>query len=156
MLLHAVNALYKAPAYTDGMSRRANRHVYESGFTFRAGFVLALGNVVSAAGGPGGLSGESPRAVRRRRLVDIHEGVHLLQNRLFGPVYALGYLAWTAAAGAAGLAVGLMADRKRLWPVIETFAYYDNPFEYWAYRRDGNWPPPGAHPRFAWPPRPGG
>jgi len=118
-------------------------------------FVLALGNVVSAAGGPGGLSGASPQAVRRRRLVDVHEGVHLFQNRLFGPLYALGYLAWMAAAGAAGLAVGLTADRKRLRRVVETFAYYDNPFEYWAYRRDSSWPPPGAHPRFVWPPRPG-
>lgn len=159
--LHAVNLFFPGRSYLPEMSRRANRHVYEGGFTFRAGFVLALGNVVSRGGGrqgAGGLRGGSLAAARRRRLVAVHEGVHLFQNRVFGPLYVLGYGAWMIAAGAAGLAVGLAARRGggRIWPVVEAFAYYDNPFEYWAYRKDGNWPPPGAHPRFVWPPRSGG
>ena len=60
----------------------------------------------------------------------------------------------TGGGGAAGLATALITDRRRIWSVVETFAYYDNPFEYWAYRKDRYWPPRGAHPRFVWPPRP--
>ena len=29
-------------------------------------------------------------------------------------------------------------------------AYYDNPFEYWAYNNDNNWPPSGADPSLRW------
>ena len=153
--LHAVDLCFPARSYLPEMSRRNNRHVYEGGFTFRPGFVLALGNVVSRGGGrqgAGGLRGGSPPAVRRRKLVAVHEGVHLFQNRAFGPLYVLGYAAWMTAAGAAGLAVGLASRRSggRIWPVVETFAYYNNPFEYQAYRKDENWPPSGAHPRYAW------
>ena len=150
LLLHAVNVIYRNPSYVVGMSRRANRHVYESGFSVRPGFALALGNVVSGAGGSAGLRGDSPGAVRRRKLVDVHEGVHLFQNRLLGPLYPLLYLGWMVVAGAAGLMVSLLGDRKNRWAVMETFAYYDNPFEYWAYRNDDYWPPHGAHPRYVW------
>ena len=31
-----------------------------------------------------------------------------------------------------------------------TLAYYNNPFEYWAYRRDRYWPPAGADQSLAW------
>ena len=34
--------------------------------------------------------------------------------------------------------------RERLAGVVEACAYYLNPFEWWAYSRDGNWPPPKA------------
>jgi len=152
LALHLANRFHRKPAYLVEMSRRSNRHVYEGGFSARAGFVLALGNVVSAGGGAVGLRGDSPRVVRRRRLVDVHEGTHLLQNRLLGPVYTSVYLGWMLLAGASGLVVGILTDRRHLWQVIETFAYYNNPFEYWAYRKDDYWPPRGAHPRYAWAP----
>ena len=150
VLLHAANVLHPNPSYVAGMSRRVNRHVYEGGYSARPGFALALGNVVSGAGGSVGLRGDSERVVRRRKLVEVHESAHLFQNRLLGPLYTLGYLAWMAAAGGVGLFVSLARDRKHLWSVIETFAYYDNPFEYWAYRKDDYWPPVGAHPRYVW------
>lgn len=149
VVLHLINAVYPS-SYFDGMSRRTNRHVYECGFTFRSRFAITFGNVVSAGGGDTGLRGESPRVMRRRRLVEVHEGAHVLQNRSFGPLYVLGYAAWLVLAGAAGLVVGLVMDRGNWRSVVETFAYYDNPFEYWAYRKDGYWPPRGAHPRFVW------
>ena len=149
VVLHLVNAFHPS-SYFDGMSRRANRHVYEGGFTFRSRFAITFGNVVSAGGGETGLRGESPRVVRRRQLIDVHEGTHIFQNRAFGPLYVLGYGAWLALAGAAGLVTGLAMDRGNWRSVVETFAYYDNPFEYWAYRKDGYWPPGGAHPRFVW------
>lgn len=150
LALHLANLFHGNPAYLVEMSRRSNRHVYEGGFSARAGFVLALGNVVSAGGGSAGLRGDSVGAVRRRRLVDVHEGTHLFQNRLLGPLYTSVYLGWMLLAGAAGFIVGVLNDRKCLWQVVETFAYYNNPFEYWAYRKDDYWPPHRAHPRYVW------
>ena len=150
VLLHAANALHPTPDYVVGMSRRANRHVYEGGFSARPGFALALGNVVSGGGGRSGLRGDTPRAARRRRLVEVHEGAHLFQNRLFGPVCLPAYAGWMVLAGGAGLVVWLVKERKHLWPILETFSYYNNPFEYWAYRKDDYWPPRGAHPRYVW------
>lgn len=153
LVLHGAALLSPRPGWSAELSRRRNRHVYERGRTVRRGFALCLGNAVTGGGGPAGLSGEGERAARRRRLVEAHEQTHIFQNRLLGPLYVLGYALWTAAGAVAGLATALLTDRGRVWTVVETFAYYDNPFEYWAYRKDRNWPPPGAHPRFAWPPR---
>lgn len=150
LALHLANVAHRNPSYVVGMSRRANRHVYEGGYSIRPGFALALGNVVSGGGGAAGLTGESLKAVRRRKLVDVHEGTHLFQNRLLGPIYPLVYLGWTLAAGAVGLIVSLTSERTHVWRVVETLAYYDNPLEYWAYRKDDYWPPMGAHPRYVW------
>lgn len=150
LALHLANAVHPDPSYVAGMSSRSNRHVYERGFSMRPGFALALGNVVSGAGGSAGLRGESARSARRRKLVDVHEGTHLFQNRLLGPFYPLVYLGWMGIAGLVGLAVSLVGERKHVRRVIETLAYYNNPFEYWAYRKDDYWPPAGAHPRYAW------
>ena len=150
VLIHFVNLFYPSSSYIAEMSLRSNRHVYEGGFTFRRGFAIAMGNVVSSGGGSTGLRGDSPQVVRRRRLVDVHEGTHILQNRLLGPFYPIGYVSWMAAAGLVGLVLGLIKDRPGWRSVVETLAYYNNPFEYWAYRRDDYWPPQGAHPRFVW------
>lgn len=150
LALHLANVVHPDPSYVVDMSSRSNRHVYERGFSMRPGFALALGNVVSGAGGSAGLRGESGRAVRRRKLVDVHEGTHLFQNRLLGPFYPFVYLGWMGIAALVGLVVSLVGERKHVWRVVETFAYYNNPFEYWAYRKDDYWPPIGAHPRYAW------
>ena len=150
LALHLANVVHPDPSYVVDMSSRSNRHVYERGFSMRPGFALALGNVVSGAGGSAGLRGESHRVVRRRKLVDVHEGAHLFQHRLLGPFYPLIYLAWMGIAGLVGLVVSLAGERADVWSVVETFAYYNNPFEYWAYRKDYYWPPMGAHPRYAW------
>ena len=150
LALHLANIVHPNPSYVAGMSRRCNRHVYEGGYSVRPGFALALGNVVSGGGGSVGLRGESERAVRRRKLVDVHEGTHLFQNRLLGPFYPLVYLGWMGVAAVTGLIVSLVGERRAVWKVVETLAYYDNPFEYWAYRKDDYWPPAGAHPRYVW------
>ena len=150
LALHLANVVYPNPSYVAGMSRRSNRHVYEGGYSIRPGFALALGNVVSGAGGSVGLQGDSQRVARRRKLVDVHEGTHLFQNRLLGPFYPLFYLGWMSIAALVGLIVSQAGDREHVWKVVETFAYYDNPFEYWAYRKDDYWPPFGAHPRYVW------
>ena len=36
------------------------------------------------------------------------------------------------------------------WSLVETAAYYDNPWEVWAYMAQGNWPPPEANPKLLW------
>jgi hypothetical protein len=55
--------------------------------------------------------------------------------------------------GAVG-AVGWLA-RHRDQPfgkVVESYAYYLNPFEWWAYSRDDHWPPTGKVPGIGWRP----
>jgi hypothetical protein len=34
--------------------------------------------------------------------------------------------------------------------VVESCAYYLNPFEWWAYSRDGHWPPSGKVTGLGW------
>jgi hypothetical protein len=34
--------------------------------------------------------------------------------------------------------------------VIESCAYYLNPFEWWAYSRDDHWPPSGKVEQLGW------
>ena len=154
LALHGAGLFTSRPRWTADLSRRRNRHVYERGWTVRRGFALSLGNVVTGGGGAAGLSGETEGSLRRRKLVEVHEQTHIFQSRAFGPLYTFGYGLWMAVGALAGLATALITDRQRIWSVVETFAYYDNPFEYWAYRKDRYWPPRGAHPRFVWPPRP--
>ena len=47
---------------------------------------------------------------------------------------------------------GTLATAKEdWWSLVETAAYYDNPWEVWAYRAQGNWPPANANPKLLWP-----
>jgi hypothetical protein len=39
---------------------------------------------------------------------------------------------------------------QRFTQVVETCAYYLNPFEWWAYSRDGHWPPGNKVPDLGW------
>jgi hypothetical protein len=138
--------------YSEMLSRRQGRFVYSGGFRPRAGFVVTLGNVVSGAG--------DLTAPRRIQLVTDHEQVHINQARALGPAYPVVY--GTAMATGAVVAVVSAALRKfgrgaghgdappRLTDLIETYAYYCNPCEWWAYSRDGNWPPPGKLPGVGW------
>ncbi|MGB9345079.1 MAG: hypothetical protein WCA90_03505, partial [Ilumatobacteraceae bacterium] len=84
-------------------------------------------------------------------LVTDHEDVHVWQARWFGPFYPLLYGGWMVAGGAAGMAV--WATRRRSEPfrrVVESCAYYLNPFEWWAYSRDDHWPPSGKVRGLGW------
>ena len=38
----------------------------------------------------------------------------------------------------------------RFTRVVESCAYYLNPFEWWAYSRDGHWPPAGKVAGLGW------
>jgi hypothetical protein len=143
---HAVSAVWGQPGFLPGWSERRNRHVYARGFVLRRGFALTSGNVVTGAAGADGDLSE-----RRRRLVDDHEDVHVWQARWFGPFYPALYGAWLAVGSIVGVAAWLACGRReRLGAVVDTTAYYTNPFEWWAYSRDGNWPPSRVVTRLAW------
>jgi len=149
LVLHVINLVLPGAQYEEDLSSRRDRHVYSKGVTIRPGFTLAMGNVVSNAGGRVGLHGVSSAVARRRHFVTAHEELHVWQNRWFGPVFQIVYVTWLIG----GAIVGTLA-----WPIVrgswlnavETIAYYNNPFEYWAYSNDKYWPPRGVHPRLAW------
>ena len=143
LVANAVGVLRGDSGYHDGLSRRKNRHVYSRGLQLRKGFATTFGNVVAGAG-------DLTRA-RRAKLVTDHEDVHVWQARLFGPAYPVLYGGWLAGGAAAGAAVwaGVRRDQP-VTKVIESCAYYLNPFEWWAYSRDDHWPPSGLVDRLGW------
>jgi hypothetical protein len=122
--------------YLGDLSRRANRHVYARGFRVRRGFLITVGNAIHGAGD------HALTSARRRRLVSDHEDVHVWQGRWFGPLYPILYGGWMLVGGVAGALVWVVRRRDEpITKVVETCAYYLNPFEWWAYSRDGYWPP---------------
>ena len=73
------------------------------------------------------------------------------QARTFGPAYPVLYVGWMVG-GALGGAL-LWATSRRDEPfakVVESCAYYLNPFEWWAYSRDDHWPPSGKIAELGW------
>jgi hypothetical protein len=138
LAVHTVNALLPVSGYNDALSRGATYHVYDRGMTVRPRYAFAFGNVVTNARG-------------RRDLVARHEAVHVWQQRAFGPLFPVLYGGWMVGGALVGTAVWLRHRHEPWFALVETAAYYDNPFEYWAYRRQGVWPPRRAHPLLAWP-----
>ena len=134
LVCHGVAAAQRDAGWSEALSGRRNRHVYARGLQPRRGFATTLGNVVNGAGD---LS--NPRRVK---LVTDHEDVHVWQARAFGPAYPVLYVGWMAGGGVAGAAAWLVRGRREpLTKTVETYAYYLNPFEWWAYSRDDHWPP---------------
>lgn len=140
---HTVAALQREAGYAPELSRRRNRHVYAGGLRLRKGFAMTLGNVVNGAG--------DVSKPRRAKLITDHEDVHVWQARWWGPIYPAVYASWMAGGAVTGLVV--WATRRRHQPigkVVETCAYYNNPFEWWAYSRDDHWPPSGKLAELGW------
>lgn len=61
-----------------------------------------------------------------------HERVHVLQNRVFGPVFTVSYLAWMLVLAIVAIPVALLRG-KNVAKSIEAFAYFSNPWETWPY-----------------------
>ena len=142
LFANAVGALTHG-GFVDELSRRANRQVYQRGFQPRRGFAVTLGSVISGGG--------DTSKPRRARLITDHEDVHVWQARALGPLYPVVYVGWMVGAGAFGVAA--WATRHREAPmarVVETYAYYLNPLEWWAYSRDDHWPPSGKVAGIGW------
>ena len=146
LVSHAVAAAQRdRGGYLGELSRRANRHVYARGFRLRRGFVVTVGNAVHNAGE------HAVSSPGRRRVVTDHEDVHVWQSRWFGPFFPLLYGGWLVIGGAVGAIVwALRGRRDRCSRVVETCAYYLNPFEWWAYSRGGVWPPSAKVAGLGW------
>jgi len=140
----ALQRIIDPDGYRPDLSVRRNRHVYEGGFTFRRGFIVTSGNVVTNAAA-------NTATVNQRRvaLIDRHEDLHIWQQRAFGPLYPLLYGGWAVIGAAIGALVWLVRPGT-FDTTVTTIAYYDNPFEVWAYRNDRNWPPRAADPDLLW------
>lgn len=143
LLLHVANLFWQGAEYRPDCARRQNRHVYFGGAAFRPGFAFTHGNVMSNA--------DSGRGLTRPLFLERHEGLHIWQSRLFGPLFQIIYLGWMAVGAVAGAVVWLFNRQESFFGLVETGAYYDNPFEYWAYRNDDHWRPGGVIAKLAWP-----
>lgn len=147
LALAGVQRAMPGSGYRSDLSRRSNRQVYAAGLHFDRDFALTAGQVVSNAAGQVGLDGAA--GARRLRFIARHEEMHIWQQRAFGPIYPLVYGGWIIGGAVIGAVLSLRRGGE-LRRSVMTLAYYDNPFEYWAYRNDRYWPPRGADPSLAW------
>jgi hypothetical protein len=141
-IVHIINLFYGNANYRSDLSRRQNRHVYEGGFALKSDFAFTQGNVISNAGQGG--KGINPSFIAQ------HEELHIWQSRIFGPLFQATYIVWAVGGFIVGSVVWFFHTDQDYGSVIETAVYYDNPFEYWAYKNDNNWPPSGANPVIAY------
>jgi RHS repeat-associated protein len=141
-IVHIINLFYGNANYRSDLSHRQNRHVYEGGFALKSDFAFTQGNVISNAGQGG--KGINPSFIAQ------HEELHIWQSRIFGPLFQATYIVWAVGGFIVGTVVWFFNTDQDYGSVIETAAYYDNPFEYWAYKNDSNWPPSGANPVIAY------
>jgi len=143
LLAHLAAACTGGGGYEASLSRRQGHHVYRRGAHLQPGFALTVGNVISSAG--------DVSRPRRRKLITDHEAVHVWQARWFGPAYLVLYLAWSALGALGGVVLWWRRGRSApLGKMVESCSYYLNPFEWWAYSRDGLWPPPGLLAGIGW------
>ncbi len=150
VVVNLVNLMKRNSGYSPEFSARQNRHVFAAGFALKRGFANTQGPVISNAA-----CGRGDALENHRSLIERHEGLHVWQQRWFGPIHPLVYVVWGILGGIVGLVYGLTSRRRRVHKVrigklVETAAYYDNPFEYWAYRNDRRWDTNSAHPALKW------
>jgi hypothetical protein len=99
---------------------RTDAHRYNAGFAFKPGFAFTQGAVMSSNNDALGTP------------LFAHENTHVWQNRLFGPIFTLSYLAWMVIFLIPGLIWGL-ASGAGPGVGIESWCYYNNPWETWGY-----------------------
>ncbi len=149
-ILNLVNLFWRDSEYHPEFSRRKDRHVFRGGFALKRGFANTQGCVISNAG-----LGRDEPLENRRSLIEKHEGLHVWQQRWFGPFYPLGYLIWAVVGLLVATVYWVLSPRRRaektkLGRLVETAAYYDNPFEFWAYKNDDHWETNSAEPALKW------
>ena len=150
VLVNGANLLNRRSGFGPEFSVRHNRHVFARGFALKRGFANTQGPVISNA-----TCGRGDDLAGHRNLVERHEGLHVWQQRWFGPIHPLVYAVWGLLGMIVGGVYGAASRQRRLAKVrigklMETAAYYDNPFEYWAYRNDERWETNSAHPALKW------
>ena len=88
---------------------------------------------------------------RSERLIKIHEDVARVADTGVRPALSPRLRScWAVVVGPAACTVGVCtrrASRSALY--VEGWAYYLNPFEWWAYSREGRWPPKPGGPAVA-------
>jgi hypothetical protein len=141
-VVHIINLFYSDSNYRHDLSHRENRHVYEGGFALKQDFAFTMGNVISNAGQGG--KGINPSFIAN------HEELHIWQQRFFGPLFQATYVVWGVGGFVVASVYWLFNTDEDWGSLVETAAYYDNPFEYWAYNNDSNWPPSGVNSELAW------
>jgi hypothetical protein len=150
VLVNVANLLNRASGFGPEFSVRQNRHVFARGFALKRGFANTQGPVISNA-----TCGRDDGLEAHRNLIERHEGLHVWQQRWFGPIHPLVYVVWGLLGMIVGSVYGASSRKRRLAKVrigklVETVAYYDNPFEYWAYRNDERWETNSAHSALKW------
>lgn len=144
-IVHIINLFYSDANYREDLSHRQNRHVYEGGFALKKDFAFTQGNVISNAG----LGTHTVDA----SFISNHEELHIWQQRIFGPLFQATYIVWGVGGFLVASVVWLFNQDHSWGNLVDTAAYYDNPFEYWAYKNDKkNWPPGESDfdPLIAW------
>ena len=150
VLVNAYNTVRPGTGFGPEYSTRQNRHVFAGGFAIKRGFANTQGNVISNA-----CLGRGGDLADHHTLIVDHEGLHVWQQRWFGPLHPLTYVVWGALGVVVGASFGIVSRQRRsrgirILDLVETAAYYDNPFEYWAYRNDRRWDRCGAQPVLKW------
>jgi RHS repeat-associated protein len=141
-IVHVINLFWPNSNYRYDLSHRQNRHVYEGGFALKSDMAFTQGNVISNAGLGSGSVNTS--------FIANHEELHIWQSRIFGPLFQLTYVVWAVGGFIVASFYWFFNTDEDWGSLVETAAYYDNPFEYWAYNNDSNWPPSGANPSLRW------
>lgn len=150
IIVNTSNTLRGGAEFSAEYSVRRNRHVFGRGFALKRTFATTQGNVVSNA-----RLGRDAPITERHDLIERHEGLHVWQQRWFGPLFPLTYVVVGLIGGVAGIVFGVLSRERRrrgirVGELVETAAYYDNPFEIWAYRSDERWEVCGAQPVLKW------
>lgn len=125
-LLHVINFAWAGHAD----ETRYDAHRYESGMRFKGSFALTQGPVMSNLSDPPGIP------------LYHHERTHVWQNRIFGPLFTLTYLGWMVVWLIPGVIAAIVTRDAE---AIQSWCYYNNPWETWAYLV-GAGPRTGRHP----------
>ena len=137
--MQLVNAFEPNNGYDPVLSKEVGSIVFRGGVGL-TGYSSTWGNVTTSLGyGPGADD----------RMIN-HEELHVWQNRIFGPLYLASYGAWLAGGSVVGTAYWVFHPNDNWFGLVETAAYYDIPWEVWAYSNDNDWPPYGAYPVLLW------
>ena len=73
----------------------------------KRGFAVTHGNVISNAS-----TGRDSLVEERRPFIDRHEGLHVWQSRIFGPIYQTVYVVWFAGGALVGAAAWALKKDK--------------------------------------------
>jgi hypothetical protein len=115
-LLHLFNFAWAR----HGAETRTGAHRYEKGFRIKHDFAFTQGPVMSELDVPPG------KPLYR------HEMVHVWQNRAFGPLFVMTYVAWMAVMLFPAVIVSIRKGRP--FDRLQGYCYFSNPWEAWGYK----------------------